>query len=339
MSSPSALRVCCGASTSAPSIAIGTAGAAASRRRRTTRAASPSRTALPIIRRFSVAVAASNGDDDRRSLSSSSSSPFPGGGGLDPSLELAVPKDQRPSNELASLRTAPLYSWVSKKGEEKDRAFFLSLFAPTSTLNTLLQPLSLLSLSFSLFLSLFLFPQGNAPDLRPRRPPRSPGPRLFFLALRPHLRRNIRPKDPNLGVRSGFTGGFLARRRRRRRPSFLGLELRFDQTHVRGRPLRGDRVVRRADLCEASRCLGSRQAARELRGEAGAQQGSRGARCCCGGLGCFERLPRRDIEFRFFGPLRFTECHPSSPQDSLRRDRHNLFQESRAGGLSGSPQL
>ena len=60
-------------------------------------------------------AASGNNDDDRASLSSSSSSPF--GGGLDPSLELAVPKDQRPSNELASLRTAPLYSWVSASAE------------------------------------------------------------------------------------------------------------------------------------------------------------------------------------------------------------------------------
>ena len=35
------------------------------------------------------------------------------GGGLDPSLEIAVPSDQRPVNELAALRNAPLYSWVS----------------------------------------------------------------------------------------------------------------------------------------------------------------------------------------------------------------------------------
>ena len=34
-------------------------------------------------------------------------------GGLDPSLEVAIPPDQRPVNELASLRGAPLYSWVS----------------------------------------------------------------------------------------------------------------------------------------------------------------------------------------------------------------------------------
>jgi hypothetical protein len=33
-------------------------------------------------------------------------------GGLDPALEMAVPADQRPVNELASLREAPLYSWV-----------------------------------------------------------------------------------------------------------------------------------------------------------------------------------------------------------------------------------
>ncbi|KAK9810770.1 hypothetical protein WJX73_006093 [Symbiochloris irregularis] len=36
-------------------------------------------------------------------------------GGLDPSLEVAVPPDQRPVNELASLRDAPLYSWALLK--------------------------------------------------------------------------------------------------------------------------------------------------------------------------------------------------------------------------------
>ena len=33
-------------------------------------------------------------------------------GGLDPSLEMAVPSDQRPVNELGALRQAALYSWV-----------------------------------------------------------------------------------------------------------------------------------------------------------------------------------------------------------------------------------
>lgn len=33
-------------------------------------------------------------------------------GGLDPSLEMAVPSEQRPVNELASLRQSALYSWV-----------------------------------------------------------------------------------------------------------------------------------------------------------------------------------------------------------------------------------
>ena len=33
-------------------------------------------------------------------------------GGLDPSLEMAVPSEQRPVNELASLRQASLDSWV-----------------------------------------------------------------------------------------------------------------------------------------------------------------------------------------------------------------------------------
>ena len=37
-------------------------------------------------------------------------------GGLDPALEVAVPPEQRPVNELANLRGAPLYSWVSIPG-------------------------------------------------------------------------------------------------------------------------------------------------------------------------------------------------------------------------------
>lgn len=32
-------------------------------------------------------------------------------GGLDPYLEVAVPKDQRPVNQLAELKADPLYSW------------------------------------------------------------------------------------------------------------------------------------------------------------------------------------------------------------------------------------
>lgn len=32
--------------------------------------------------------------------------------GLDPSLEMAVPPDQRPVNELANLKQALFYSWV-----------------------------------------------------------------------------------------------------------------------------------------------------------------------------------------------------------------------------------
>ena len=34
-------------------------------------------------------------------------------GGLDPKLEVAVPSNQRPVNELAQLRDGQLYSWVS----------------------------------------------------------------------------------------------------------------------------------------------------------------------------------------------------------------------------------
>lgn len=113
-SSTSLLRVSGGASTSAPSAivdVVGAVGGASRRSLRRTTALSLRRRPTPTLLRF-VAVAASGTNDDRASLSSS---PF--GGGLDPSLELAVPKDQRPSNELASLKTAPLYSWVSVRRE------------------------------------------------------------------------------------------------------------------------------------------------------------------------------------------------------------------------------
>lgn len=55
------------------------------------------------------------GDADWTSPASLAASAGPPGaaGGLDPALELAVPADQRPVNELAALREAPLYSWVS----------------------------------------------------------------------------------------------------------------------------------------------------------------------------------------------------------------------------------
>lgn len=33
-------------------------------------------------------------------------------GGLDPSLEQAVPRDQRPANELQAIKEASLYNWV-----------------------------------------------------------------------------------------------------------------------------------------------------------------------------------------------------------------------------------
>lgn len=36
--------------------------------------------------------------------------------GLDPTLELAVPSDQRPVNELKQLKNGQLYSWVSAVG-------------------------------------------------------------------------------------------------------------------------------------------------------------------------------------------------------------------------------
>ena len=35
------------------------------------------------------------------------------GGGLDPYLEVAVPRDQRPVNQLAELKEDSLYAWVS----------------------------------------------------------------------------------------------------------------------------------------------------------------------------------------------------------------------------------
>jgi hypothetical protein len=44
----------------------------------------------------------------------------PAAGGLDPNLEVAVPKDQRPVNELNQLKQAQLYSWV--RGPQPARA-------------------------------------------------------------------------------------------------------------------------------------------------------------------------------------------------------------------------
>lgn len=136
-SSTSLLRVSGGASTSAPSAivdVVGAVGGASRRSLRRTTALSLRRRPTPTLLRY-VAVAASGTNDDRASLSSS---PF--GGGLDPSLELAVPKDQRPSNELASLKTAPLYSWVSvrrERGWKRENivadALFLSNSTPTKT--------------------------------------------------------------------------------------------------------------------------------------------------------------------------------------------------------------
>lgn len=62
----------------------------------------------PLQQRRCALVRAFNGSD------SSGKSVGSGGfrGGLDPSLEVAVPSDQRPVNELAALRKGTLYSWV-----------------------------------------------------------------------------------------------------------------------------------------------------------------------------------------------------------------------------------
>ena len=62
----------------------------------------------PQRRRWSAAVQAFDGNDGRGSATSGSS----GKGGLDPSLEMAVPPEQRPVNELSALRKSVLYSWV-----------------------------------------------------------------------------------------------------------------------------------------------------------------------------------------------------------------------------------
>ena len=67
------------------------------------------RTALPrVATRLTTTRAAPGGGGGRRSPLTAS---YPSG--LDPALELAVPVDQRPVNELAALREAPLYSWAS----------------------------------------------------------------------------------------------------------------------------------------------------------------------------------------------------------------------------------
>lgn len=78
-------------------------------------------------RRCSTSVRAAQ-DDSRRTGSQ---------GGLDPSLEISVPPEQRPVNELASLRGAPLYSWATLEASAYFKrliivwlAFFLLLGAP-----------------------------------------------------------------------------------------------------------------------------------------------------------------------------------------------------------------
>jgi len=63
----------------------------------------------PQRRRWSAAVRAFDGNDGRGPATSGSSG---GKGGLDPSLEMAVPAEQRPVNELSALRKSVLYSWV-----------------------------------------------------------------------------------------------------------------------------------------------------------------------------------------------------------------------------------
>jgi hypothetical protein len=72
--------------------------------------------------RLTARAGGGRGGASRPSLAS----PYPEGG-LDPALELAVPVDQRPVNELAALREAPLYSWVRAcvsvlRGKERERA-------------------------------------------------------------------------------------------------------------------------------------------------------------------------------------------------------------------------
>ena len=65
----------------------------------------------PHLRRrhWSGAVRAFGGNDGRGPITSGGTG---GKGGLDPSLEMAVPPEQRPVNELSALRKSVLYSWV-----------------------------------------------------------------------------------------------------------------------------------------------------------------------------------------------------------------------------------
>lgn len=60
---------------------------------------------LAAVHRRGVALPLAAGPGGRGTQGSS--------GGLDPSLEIEVPKDQRPVNELASLKADPLYSWAT----------------------------------------------------------------------------------------------------------------------------------------------------------------------------------------------------------------------------------
>lgn len=69
--------------------------------------------AAPAPHRAPLPARAGPGDDAPSSSFAGTTGGGGPGGGLDPALEVAVPPDQRPVNELAALRVAPLYSWVS----------------------------------------------------------------------------------------------------------------------------------------------------------------------------------------------------------------------------------
>lgn len=80
---------------------------------------------LQCRRRWAIVVrAASEGGPARRGDSQQL-----GKGGLDPALERAVPRDQRPVNELKALRQTALYSWVSDSAKNAASSLWQLLHA------------------------------------------------------------------------------------------------------------------------------------------------------------------------------------------------------------------
>lgn len=73
--------------------------------------------------------------EKKRTALQASERDFSSQGGLDPKLEVAVPANQRPVNELAQLRDGQLYSWATLEGSQYARRLvtvWLGMFALVS---------------------------------------------------------------------------------------------------------------------------------------------------------------------------------------------------------------